>query len=887
MRSTTTTSRVPAPRTPRDGVAATDPADHPAPADGDAGADGAGGLPVPPTPGPAARLLRALAPLAPLLVLLLALTVLHRQLRDHPWHTLGADLAAIGAWPVTLAVLATAASYLAMTGYDALALRYVEHPLPYRRYAAASFVATAFGNSLGASAVVGAALRARVYSAWGVPGFAITRVIGFNLVTLCLGSLLITAVGTVTQPDRVAAALRLPVPVTLALGAVLTPAVLAYLAWAGTGRPPVTVRQWRVDRPSRPLALAQLALSTVEWLTMALVLFVLLPADAGIGFAPFAVMFVVATTAGLLSNVPGGLGVFETVLLVGLAGSLEPGALVTALVAYRLVYFLGPLLVAAVLLAVLEHRRDGERLGAGIRRAAVLTPSVLGFGVGAVGLVLVVSGELPGDSAAPDMTAFTASLAGIVLVLLARGLHRRLRGALVLAVAILAGVLPVAVAAGAPGPAAASGVLLALLLAARGAFRRTTSVLADPRGWAWPVTVAGVVTVLVCWHDLWVGHGIVDGRTVLAVSASGQTPAAVRIGLVLGLVALLVGAARLQAPAAAGVVRVASPDDLARAEPILATATHGNASLLWTGDKQLLFSPRGGALLMYQVRGRSWVVMGDPVGAQDEFDDLLWAFTDLCDRRCGRPVLYSVREDLADLYRRHGLSLVKLGEEAVVPLESFSLQGKGRGKLRSECNASRRNGCEVEVVEGEAVEALLPELRAVSDAWLERRNAREKRFSLGAFDEDYVRRFPVAVARVEGRVVAFATLWASGARHEVKVDLMRRVDDAPRTVMSHLFVDAMLWSRDAGYRTFSLGMAPLSGLDTSGTGTFWDRIGHFLWEHGEHFYNFQGLRQFKERFDPDWEPRYVASPGGPALPAMMLDVAALVGGGLKGVVSRS
>jgi phosphatidylglycerol lysyltransferase len=836
------------------------------------------------SPGPQV-LFRTGAALVMIAVLTGACSVLYRHLHDHPWSQLGADLAALGPGPVALALLATLASYGALTGYDALALRYVEHPLPYRRYAAASFVATAFGNSLGASAVVGAALRARVYSAWGVPGFAITRIIGFNLVTLSLGSMLLAAAGIAAAPHRVAASLHLPTAGALALAATLLAAVVGYLAWSGTGKPASGLRGWRIDRPSRPLALAQLALSTLEWLTMAAVLYVLLPGEVDIGFGTFAAMFVVATAAGLLSSVPGGLGVFESVLVLALGGAVTPTQLVTALVAYRLVYFVAPLAAAAVLLAVLESQRDRARFAGLLRRAGVLTPSVSALGVGAVGLVLVVTGDVPGDSPAPDMTTFTASLAGLLLLLLARGLHRRLHGAWALTLALLAAVLPVSAMHGASGLAAVCGLLVVLLAAARRAFHRTTSVLADPRGWAWTVTVAGIFSVFVWWHDLWLGQGIVDGRTVIATSAGGGTPASVRLGLALGLVGVVVGGTRLQVPGRSADT-TASDGELQRAGRILATASHGNASLLWTGDKRLLFSGRGNALLMYQVEGRSWVVMADPVGAQDEFDDLLERFLDLCDGHCGRPVFYSVREDLADLYRRHGLALAKLGEEATVPLAGFGLTGKGRGKLRSECRASARNGCVVEVVTGDDVEPLLPQLRAVSDAWLAARNAKEKRFSLGAFDEEYVRRFPVAVARLDGQVVAFASLWASRGRHEVKVDLMRRVAGAPRTVMSHLFVESMSWARDEGYASFSLGMAPLSGLRTDGTASFWDRVGTFLWTHGEHFYNFQGLRQFKERFDPQWQPRYVASRGGPALPVMMLNVATLVGGGLRGLVSR-
>ncbi len=217
----------------------------------------------------------------------------------------------------------------------------------------------------------------------------------------------------------------------------------------------------------------------------------------------------------------------------------------------------------------------------------------------------------------------------------------------------------------------------------------------------------------------------------------------------------------------------------------------------------------------------------------------------------------------------------------------------------SRAELGERVGVSVEIVEPDRVREVLPELRVVSDTWLEQRNAREKTFSLGAFEEDYLVRFPIAIARQDGAVVAFASLWASGARHEIKVDLMRRLPDAPRCVMSHLFVAAMTWAQEQGFASFSIGMAPLSGLrpepsdvdpgettDSRAAATYWDRIGHFLFSHGEHFYNFQGLRQFKERFHPQWQPRYVASPGGPALPSIMLDVATLVGGGLRGVVAR-
>lgn len=329
---------------------------------------------------------------------------------------------------------------------------------------------------------------------------------------------------------------------------------------------------------------------------------------------------------------------------------------------------------------------------------------------------------------------------------------------------------------------------------------------------------------------------------------------------------------------------VAHPADLERAEPLVAQALHGDASLLWTGDKRVFFSGCGKAFLMFQISGRSWVVMGDPIGGSDAFEDLISRFLAECDRHSGRPVFYCVREHNAELYRRAGLRLLKLGEEAVIDLAGFSMQGSHRAKLRSELRAAAKLGCSVEVLEPKDVRPILPELRDVSDAWLAARRVKEKSFSLGAFDEEYVARFPVVVTRQDGKIIAFASLWASGGRGEVKVDLMRRRSDTPRTVMSQLFVESMLWAQGHDYSTFSLGMAPLSGLCTEDTAPFWERVGHFLHSHGESFYNFKGLRQFKVRFKPDWQPRYIASRGGPAMPMTILNVVSLVGGGLRGVV---
>ncbi|MEP6907608.1 MAG: phosphatidylglycerol lysyltransferase domain-containing protein, partial [Pseudoxanthomonas sp.] len=233
-----------------------------------------------------------------------------------------------------------------------------------------------------------------------------------------------------------------------------------------------------------------------------------------------------------------------------------------------------------------------------------------------------------------------------------------------------------------------------------------------------------------------------------------------------------------------------------------------------------------------------------------------------------------------------GLRLFKLGEYAYVPLAGFSLEGKHRSNLRYSVKRAAREGLVFEMVPVESVPAILEDLRAISDAWLTEHRAAEKRFSVGAFIDAYLLRQPVALVRNEGRIVAFATVLVTDTKAEASVDLMRHLPAMPYGTMDFLFTELMLHCRQLGFQRFGLGMAPLSGMARHAMAPFWHRGGRLLFAHGENFYNFRGLRAFKEKFDPQWEARYLASPGGIAPLLLLADIAALISGGLKGVITK-
>ena len=169
-------------------------------------------------------------------------------------------------------------------------------------------------------------------------------------------------------------------------------------------------------------------------------------------------------------------------------------------------------------------------------------------------------------------------------------------------------------------------------------------------------------------------------------------------------------------------------------------------------------------------------------------------------------------------------------------------------------------------------------LAEISAHWLQAKGHKEKCFSVGRFDRAYMARFDCAVVRQEGKIVAFANIWAAADRSELSVDLMRHDEDAPYGTMDFLFIHLMLWGKEQGYRWFNLGLAPLSGLEARRLAPLWSKLGALLYQHGNALYGFEGLRAYKDKFGPEWEPRFVAGPQGLSFGRALLDLQALIAG---------
>jgi phosphatidylglycerol lysyltransferase len=531
-------------------------------------------------------------------------------------------------------------------------------------------------------------------------------------------------------------------------------------------------------------------------------------------------------------------------------------------------------------------------------RLLEVAPRAVAFLVFIAGTLMLFSGAVPAASGRLDalnrtlalpfieISHFTSSLAGGALLLLARALQRRLDAGWELALLLLALGAALSLFKGWDvEEASLLGIAFLTLLPLRSQFYRSSSLLGEPFTRTWIGAIAAVLLA----------------SFLLLLFAQAQTPmaqlpwwdfalhaeaprserATIGAAALIGLFALY----RLLSPVRPPLL-VPDAAALEHARRIVEKSAATNANLALRGDKALLFSPAGDAFLMYGRRGRCWVALGEPIGTEQGARELVWQFHALCDRFDGWCVLFEVGEQWRSQCAELGLTLTPLGEEARVPLAEFTLDKPERKKLREVRSRLTRRGYRFRILSREEVASALPELEKVSGAWLTAKNVAEKGFSNGSFDRRYLAQFPVAIIEAEHEIVAFANLWLGAGKDELSIDLMRHLPTAANGTMDLLFSELMLWGRGEGYRWFNLGMAPLSNLRPHSQSDLWPYLGTLIFRHGEHFYNFEGLRRYKAKFEPVWRPLYLASPGGLALPAILINITALIAGSLSGVVTR-
>ncbi|OHV72220.1 bifunctional lysylphosphatidylglycerol flippase/synthetase MprF [Ensifer sp. LCM 4579] len=799
---------------------------------------------------------------------------------------------------VLTAISFTGLSFLALTFYDVGALDYIKRKLPYADVALTAACAYAVGNTAGFGPLSGGAIRYRAYSRLGLEPDDIARVIAFVTLAFGLGLAAVACLSLLAVGEYVAPLTGLDPFWLRAIAATVLAGLVAIMIAAGSGHE-VSIGRIALRLPDSKTLSRQFLVTVLDLAASATVLYVLLPAGT-IGWPAFLAIYSMAVGLGVLSHVPAGLGVFETVIVATLGRAASVDAVLGALVLYRLIYHVLPLMVAIVVMIGMEVRQlAGHPVASSLRRAgARLTPALLATLALVLALMLVLSSVTPTPGENLDLLAnyvplpivegahFLASILGLVLVFVARGLAQRLDGAwwasMVIAPAALLLSLLKAVAFVEAGMLA---FFIVGLLVSRRLFVRPASLFGQALTPPWLMALGVIcfgafVVLLFVYRDVGYSHEL-----WWQFEFSAEAPRGLRafLGVTIGASAVAIWS--LMRPAASASAP-ATDEEMKRAIAIVQTQDMSDANLVRMGDKSIMFSADGLAFIMYGRWARSWIALFDPVGPVEAWADLIWQFIETARANGCRAVFYQVSPRGLAYYADAGLRAFRLGEFAEVDLTRFEMKGGKWANLRQQVSRGLRDALEFSVVEPADVPDILPELAEISDAWLDHHSAREKGFSLGAFDPQYLVTQPVAILRCAGRIVAFANVLVTATRQEASVDLMRFSPEAPRGAMDFLFAQLMEHLKTQGYCRFNLGMAPLSGMSSRRMAPVWDRAGRAFFEHGERFYNFKGLRAFKSKFHPHWQPRYLVASGGLNPILALMDATFLIGGGLKGVIKK-
>jgi phosphatidylglycerol lysyltransferase len=849
--------------------------------------------------------LRWLVPLA-----FLALTgwLVWRELDGFDLKEMQRTLIAVPTLPALGIALAALAAVIATGLVDVVIARWLGIAVPAREMLRLAFVANALANTVNLSGAMGAGVRLMGLTSASVELPRAAALIGMQALSLPLGlSVLVVATLTLgSLPMTPGTATRALAYAVLAGAALYLP-----LYFVLTRRR--TLMRWLPAEQALPdwrLRLALTGLSLVDWLAACAVLYAcLIVSGAAVDPLVLVGAFAGASVLGLVSLVPGGIGVFDGLMLLALgAAGHEQAAVLSALFLFRLAYYLLPLFFGLYagsgmlanrlpLLVRLRERLAGHPLfgllglpasllaDLGMRLIAVFTfaAGVLALASAAIPAVhehiQVVREHMP--IVAVEGAYWLSVLTGVLLLGLARGIDGRLRVAYPLTQGVLLASALLALTKGLHyGEALFVIGVMALLRTRKAAFTQRAMSLTSATTFGW---FAGLVAVVVVFFAIGVAAVLGDDSFDLFYVGYGEHSSRLARGLaaaVLGMVTYLIWQSFA--------VRRPHPPLPERAELEEAReiySKHGGgefAHLSFMGDKSLFWAADRQAVVAYGVIRDRLVALGTPCGPDAAVSRAILDFRRYADSQDRRPLFYEVLEPDLSLFHDHGFDLFKLGELALVPLAEFSLAGKRWEDLRQAVNRSTKENLTFELVSPPFDTVLLADVERVSDAWLADKGGSEKGFSLGRYDAAYLGWSPLALVRRGDELVAFANvLPAYGPNGTASVDLMRHVPGAPRSTMDFLFARVMQWAQDSGYAQFSLGMAPLSNVGANPYARINERLASLAFRYGNSRYNYQGVRRYKDKFKPEWTGSYLAYPRGMWVPGLLVDVAALVAGGYR------
>jgi phosphatidylglycerol lysyltransferase len=805
---------------------------------------------------------RILGPLG-FIVFVVAIYVLQNELKNYTYQDILNTFRSIPQIKILLAAALALAYYLVLGGYDVIAFKYIGVPLKFKDILFTCFISNALGNNTGYSMLFGGSIRYRMYSLYNVSMLNVTKVLFFSSATIWLGLLTIGGIVFTFTPVNFESA-KFMFASTRPVGFIFLIILFTYIALSFSAKPRKFFK-WEINFPNAQIVMWQTILAALDWVLASLVLYALLPAGA-IPYFTLLKIFLVAQLLGILSQVPGGMGVFESAIFLLMPSASGRPDVMGALIAYRLIFYFFPLSIALILLASHEFLRMRKKFQTASKifggRMTSILPQALTFTMFLAGVIILFANFTPIEinqlksiiALIPmwllNTLHFVAAASAVGLLLIARGLQLRIKrayswGVFLLIVSIIAAVLteqPVLKIAGLI-------ILLATLLPAKTYFYRNIGILATRLNTWWGLAISGVFVMSV-WLGFFVySQDISSWRSVKLFTEAlfENTDSARFLRAALGMLLILFIVILEQLFRAFFMRRrTLTPEKISE---IITKSERTYPHIALSGDKQFIGSPDGETFLMYASSGLSAIALGDPVGAQQNNTELLWQFKEMCDAAALRPSFIGTSGRQLHIYYDIGLEVIKLGDNAEVPLARFT-----GGAFKDITARVEAEGFSFEVIPPENFETYKNVYAKINETWLKKAGYVEMNFLPGAY-KDYMKMYSFGVVKKDARVVAFAPIVLSALNNEASIAALRH-DFSCENIVEYLTYNCVMHAKNAGVRWFDLGYC-LSAEDAKENAQL-KRFAR-LFPMSEHFdYDIARLREFKSKFNPVWQYKYIA-----------------------------
>ena len=614
--------------------------------------------------------------------------------------------------------------------------------------------------------------------------------------------------------------------------------------------------------------------SFLEW-TGVLGSFLLIGRLMGISFDPFQVipLFVAASVIGIASMIPGELGSFDVMMIIGLSSlGISKEIVIAWILLYRLFYYIIPFAIGVIFFTKnLSTRLNKDYSGIPRELTTEVAHKIVVFLMYFSGVMMVLSATIPeafdqvrwlrniNPLSFHILNQFPSILLGFLLLIMGRGISAQVKRAYAPTISLIAITLIYTfVKDFSWGVILFLGFLLLIIIFSKNQLYREQLV------YSWEkMTIDGIIfSVLTI---LYVIIGVYNLPTFphhrhpfnkFFLFHSEKIWFSGFIGILLVAIVMYIFLRYLKGANKT----VGIPLDEQRASAILESyGGNTDSQLLFLGDKEMyVYSDKNNedtVFLQFKTYNNKCIVMGDPSGKKEDFSKAIEQFIKESDILGYLPVFYESTEEMVMLLHEFGYDFIKMGEEAHVDLPSFTLSGKKRKSERVIMNRFEKEKYQFDVIYPPFSSEKMAELKNISDEWLG--NRKEKGFSLGFFSEDYLQRGPIAIAiDKNNKLVAFANIMPTYTKEEGTIDLMRYSNDAPSGVMDFLFISLFIYMNEQGIEYFNLGMAPLSNVGTSRKSFIQERVAYLVFEFGSRFYSFQGLRSYKDKYATSWVSRY-------------------------------